>query len=228
MLVRFDRVNLRYPSGPDILKDVSFGIEAGSFHYICGPSGAGKTSLLKLLYLGLKPASGHIHMLGQDITSLPKEKLTDMRRQVGIVFQNFGLLNHLSVFDNVALPLRIAGIHKKEINKNVLDLLKWIGLGNYIDSKPSTLSGGEQQRVAIARAVVHHPKLLLADEPTGNVDEEIGQKILRLFEELNRMGTTVMIATHDTNLIRQFPHPVLFLEKSGSGIRNTPNYAEAA
>lgn len=210
-IVTFANVGLRYSTGPEVLHDLSFDLQAGSFHYITGPSGAGKTSLLKLLYMGQKPTRGIITMLGRDLTALPRREMPLLRRQVGIVFQDFRLLSHLSAFDNVALPLRTAGAKEKDITKNVTELLHWVGLEN-IDARPPTLSGGEQQRVAIARAVINRPKILIADEPTGNVDLEIGVRIMHLFEELNRHGTTIVIATHDNEIVSRFPHPQIRLE----------------
>jgi cell division transport system ATP-binding protein len=224
-LVRFSNVGLRYSTGPEILKDVSFELSAGAFYFLTGPSGAGKTSLLKLLYLGQKPTRGIVNMFGRDLSVLPRKKMPEIRRQIGVVFQDFRLLDHLSSFDNVALPLRIAGVEEKHLRKNVTELLEWVGLGDKMDARPKTLSGGEQQRVAIARAVINRPKLLLADEPTGNIDPEIGTKILHLFEELNRHGTTVLIATHDDEMVKKFKYPTLHLDQgfltqqNGSAVR---------
>jgi cell division transport system ATP-binding protein len=211
-LVKFSNVGLRYSTGPEILHDLNIELPPGSFHFLTGPSGAGKTSLMKLLYLGQKPTRGIITMFGKDISTLPRQELPAVRRQIGVVFQDFRLLTHLSAYDNVALPLRTAGATEKDIKRNVTELLGWVGLGARMDARPPTLSGGEQQRIAVARAVVGRPKLLLADEPTGNIDHGIGNKILHLFEELNRHGTTVLIATHDDDMIARFNHPVLRLE----------------
>jgi cell division transport system ATP-binding protein len=210
-LVKFTNVGLRYSTGPEVLHDVNFTLDAGSFHYLTGPSGAGKTSLLKTLYLAQRPTRGIVHLLGRDVSGVKPADMPALRRQIGIVFQDFRLLPHLSLYDNVALPMRVCGVDEKDISRNVIDLLKWVGLGDRMDSLPLTLSGGEQQRVAIARAVINKPKLLVADEPTGNVDDDIAGKIIYLFEELNRHGTTVVIATHDAALIRRFPHPALCL-----------------
>ncbi len=210
--VKFSNVGLRYSTGPEVLHDLNMELAAGSFHFLTGPSGAGKTSLMKLLYLGQQPTRGIINMFGKDLPSVSRKAMPDIRRQIGIVFQDFRLLPHLSAFDNVALPLRASKIAEKDIKKNVTELLQWVGLGEKMDSKPITLSGGEQQRIAIARAVINRPKLLVADEPTGNIDPEIGTKILYLFEELNRHGTTVIIATHDEDIVRKFNYPQLRLE----------------
>jgi cell division transport system ATP-binding protein len=211
-LVRFSGVGLRYSTGSEVLHDISFDLKPGSFHFLTGPSGAGKTSLMKLLYLGQRPTRGIISLFGRDISTVPRRALPDIRRQIGIVFQDFRLLSHLSAFDNVALPLRVSGVSEKDIKKNVGEILEWVGLGGKFSAIPVTLSGGEQQRVAIARAVINRPKLLVADEPTGNIDEEMGTKILYLFEELNRHGTTVVIATHDESLVRRFGHSQIHLE----------------
>lgn len=151
-------------------------------------------------------------MFGRDLSAMPRKCLPEIRRQIGIVFQDFRLLGHLSAFDNVALPLRVSGVTEKDIKKNVTELLNWVGLGDKMNARPSTLSGGEQQRIAVARAIINRPKLLLADEPTGNIDDNIGFKLLTLFEELNRHGTTVIIATHDEEIVRRFPHPEMHLE----------------
>ncbi len=211
-LVTFSNVGLRYSTGPEVLHDLSFELEKGSFHFLTGASGAGKTSLLKLLYLGQKPTRGLINMFGKDLATLPRKEMPEVRRQIGIVFQDFRLLSHLSAFDNVALPLRTAGASDKDIRKNVTELLGWVGLGDKMEKRPPTLSGGEQQRIAIARAVINRPKLLVADEPTGNIDHEIGTRILYLFEELHRHGTTVLIATHDAEIVNHFDHPQLKLD----------------
>ncbi|MBL8713817.1 MAG: cell division ATP-binding protein FtsE [Alphaproteobacteria bacterium] len=211
-IVKFSNVGMRYSTGPEVLHDLSFELQQGSFHFLTGPSGAGKTSLLKLLYLGQHPTRGIIHMLGRDLTSVPRRELPMLRRQIGIVFQDFRLLPHLSAFDNVALPLRTSGLAEKDIKRNVTELLEWVGIGDKMEARPPTLSGGEQQRIAIARAVINRPKILVADEPTGNVDSEIGTRIMHLFEELNRHGTTVLIATHDDEIVTRFRHPQMRLE----------------
>lgn len=200
-MVRFENVGMRYGSGPEVLRDVTFLLEAGSFTFLTGLSGAGKTTLLKLIYLGESPSRGLITLFGNDMATARRADFPAIRRRIGIVFQDFRLLAHLSAFDNVALPLRLAGHHEGEYEHDVEELLSWVGLGDRMNAKPATLSGGEQQRIAIARAVVARPDLLIADEPTGNVDPEIGARLIRLFGELNRLGTTVLIATHDRALI---------------------------
>jgi cell division transport system ATP-binding protein len=204
-VVRFENVGMRYGLGPEILRDISFTLDQGSFHLLTGPSGAGKTSLLKLIYLAERPSRGAISMFGRDIATTPRDELPALRRRIGVVFQEFRLLDHLTVFDNVSLPRRVTGESEGHYRAEVEELLSWVGLGNRLNAKPATLSGGEKQRVAIARAVVAKPELLLADEPTGNVDPEIGGRIMRLFIELNKLGTCVMIATHDQRIMERLP-----------------------
>ncbi len=211
-MIRFEHVGLRYGIGPEVLSDIDFALEPGSFHFLTGPSGAGKTSLLSLMYLGLMPTRGLVTMFGQNINGLKRAQLAPIRQRIGVVFQDFRLLNHMSAFDNVALPLRIQGKSEKEIKNNVHELLEWVGLGEHMHVLPSTMSGGQQQRIAIARAVITRPRLLLADEPTGNLDDEIGFRLMTLFDQLNRMGTTILIATHDQNMIERFGHTKLILD----------------
>ncbi|MDE2561320.1 MAG: cell division ATP-binding protein FtsE [Sphingomonadales bacterium] len=208
-IVQFDNVGLRYGTGKEVLTDISFTLYPGSFYFLTGASGAGKTSLLKLLYLAQRPSRGLIRMFGTDAITLPRNRLPGFRRRLGVVFQDFRLVPHLSAFDNVALPLRVAGVSEREIAGAVTDMLDWVGLGDRQHARPATLSGGEQQRVAIARAVIGRPDMLVADEPTGNVDPDMAVKLLRLFEALNRLGTTVVVATHDIHLIRQVPESLI-------------------
>ncbi len=212
-MIKFDHVGLRYGIGPEVLSDISFSLAPGSFHFLSGSSGAGKTSLLNLMFLGRKQTRGIISMFGQDIGQANRDQLSSLRQRIGVVFQDFRLLNHLSSFDNVALPLRIMGKPEKEIRSNVSELLNWVGLADHYNALPETLSGGQKQRVAIARAVITRPRLLLADEPTGNLDDEIGFRLMTLFDQLNRMGTTVVIATHNQQIIEHFGHARLILEK---------------
>ena len=208
-IVQFDNVGLRYGSDREVLSDVSFTLHPGSFYFLTGASGAGKTSLLKLLYLAQRPSRGMIRMFGTDAITLPRERLPGFRRRIGVVFQDFRLVPHLSAFDNVALPLRVQGVPERDIIKPVTDMLEWVQLADRIHALPAQLSGGEQQRVAIARAVIHRPELLVADEPTGNVDPEMAVKLLRLFEALNRIGTTVVVATHDVHLLKRVPDSLI-------------------
>lgn len=211
-MIKFEHVGLRYGVGPEVLSDISFTLEPGSFHFLSGRSGAGKTSLLKLLYLGIRPTRGVVSMFGNQLNRLERDQLPFIRQRIGIVFQDFRLLDNLSAFDNVALPLRIMRRREKEIRQNVRELLEWVGLGDHMASLPHTLSGGQQQRIAIARAVIARPRLLLADEPTGNLDDEIGYKLINLFDQLNRMGTTIVIATHNEQMMDRFEHKRLILE----------------
>lgn len=200
-MVEFDRVGLRYGPDAEVLSDISFNLQGGGFYFLTGASGAGKTSLLKLLYLAQRPNRGIIRLFGEDLINMPRERMPGFRRRIGVVFQDFRLIPHLSARDNIALPLRIAGVSEKDLAGPVGEMLNWIGLSERADARPATLSGGEQQRVAIARAVIARPQLLIADEPTGNVDPDMAMRLLGLFEALNRLGTTVVVATHDVHLI---------------------------
>jgi cell division transport system ATP-binding protein len=211
-IVRFEGVSMRYGREPEVLKEVSFELERGSFHFLTGPSGSGKSTLLKLIYLAEEASRGRIEIFGQDLALLQRKDRPLMRRRVGVVFQEFRLLDHLSVFDNAALSPRIAGRKPESYRDDVADLLNWVGLGQRMQAMPQALSGGEKQRLAIARAVINRPDILLADEPTGNVDEAMGQRILRLFLELNRVGATVLIASHDMDLVARSGMPVLRIE----------------
>lgn len=208
-VVQFDNVGLRYGTEREVLSDVSFTLFPGSFYFLTGASGAGKTSLLKLLYLAQRPSRGAIRMFGTDVITVPRSSLPAFRRRIGVVFQDFRLVHHLSAFDNVALPLRVAGVPEAEISQSVADMLEWVGLDERAEARPATLSGGEQQRVAIARAVIARPEILVADEPTGNVDPEMAVKLLHLFEALNRLGTTVVVATHDVHLLKKVPDSLI-------------------
>jgi cell division transport system ATP-binding protein len=211
-MIRFEHVGLRYGIGPEVLSDINFTLEPGSFHFLTGPSGAGKTSLMSLMYLGRRPTRGLITMFGQNINGMDRAHLVPLRQRIGMVFQDFRLLPHMSVFDNVALPLRIQSKPEKEIRANVNELLEWVGLGQNLQQLPNTLSGGQQQRIAIARAVIGQPSLLLADEPTGNVDDTMAERLIRLFEEMNKVGTTVVLATHNEILAARLGYPRLHLE----------------
>jgi cell division transport system ATP-binding protein len=203
-VVRFENVGLRYGVGQEVLRDLSFRIEPNSFQFLTGPSGAGKTSLLRLLFMSLRPTRGLMTLFGHDVATLTKDALAILRRRVGLVFQDFRLLDHLTTYENVALPLRVLGRSEASYRAEVIELLRWVGLGDRLWAFPPVLSGGEKQRAAIARAVIAQPELLLADEPTGNVDPNLAQRLLRLFVELNRSGTSVVIATHDIALMNQY------------------------
>ncbi|WP_029351949.1 cell division ATP-binding protein FtsE [Bosea sp. 117] len=203
-MVRFENVGLRYGMGPEVLRDVTFGIPSHSFQFLTGPSGAGKTTLLRLMFLSLRPTRGLISLFGRDVAALGPDDVAALRRRIGIVFQDFRLLDHLTTYENVALPLRVQGREEATYRAEVTELLQWVGLGERIDVLPPVLSGGEKQRAAIARALISRPEILLADEPTGNVDPRLARRLLRLFVELHKSGTSVLIATHDIALMDQF------------------------
>jgi cell division transport system ATP-binding protein len=203
-VVRFENVGLRYSLGPEVLRDLNFRIEPHSFQFLTGPSGAGKSSLLRLMFLSMRPTRGLITVFGHDVATLGRDALATLRRRIGIVFQDFRLLDHMTIYENVALPLRVIGRTEDSFRDEVVELLQWVGLGDQMSALPPVLSGGEKQRVAIARALIARPQLLLADEPTGNVDPNLAQRLLRLFVELNKSGTSVVIATHDIALMDQY------------------------
>lgn len=210
-IVKFENISLEYPGCPAIFNDVSFRLTPGSFTFLTGASGSGKTSLMKLIYLALQPTKGDLSIFGYNISTLRPQDHPLMRRRIGIVLQDFGLIEHLSVFENVALPLRIRGLDVNQYTQDIIELLEWVGLGKRVHAEPAVLSGGEQQRVCIARAVISRPDLILADEPTGNVDPEMADRLMRLFVELNKLGATVLIATHDYSLIDNFRTDILKL-----------------
>src|SRR5438552_11108313 len=215
-VAEFDSVGLRYGTGAEVLRDLDFRLRTGAFYFLTGPSGAGKTSLLKLLYLAQRPTRGRVRLFGEELSEAPREALPPFRRRIGVVFQEFRLIRHLSAFDNVALPLRVAGASDEEVEGPVREMLAWVGLADRASARPPTLSGGEQQRVAIARAVITQPELLVADEPTGNVDADMAVRLLHLFTALNRLGTTIVVATHDISLIARTPGAELIRIEKGS------------
>ncbi len=203
-MLSFENVGLSYGMGPETLRDLTFSIEPDSFQFLTGPSGAGKTSLLKLILLSLKPTRGEITLFGEDAATLGKSAITQIRRRIGVVFQDFRLLDHLTLYENVALPLRVLGRDETGYRAEVFELLRWVGLFDRKFVRPTVLSGGEKQRAAIARALIARPELLIADEPTGNVDPTLARRLLRLFVELHKSGTAVVIATHDLALMEQY------------------------
>lgn len=227
-MIKFSHIGLRYDLGPEVLSDVNFTLEPGSFHFLSGASGSGKTSLMSLLYLGRHPTRGEIKMFDKDTRSLTRDQKALIRQKIGVVFQDFRLLNNLTAFENVALPLRLSETSEKQIKSDVSELLEWVGLGEYMHRKPLTLSGGQQQRIAIARAVISKPRLLLADEPTGNLDDEIGYKLMGLFEQLNRMGTTMVIATHNQQMMDRFYHRKLVLNQGQLTVEEPKNIINQA
>jgi len=199
--------------GPEILRDLSFQIAPKSFQFLTGPSGAGKTTLIRLIFMALKPTRGLITLFNRDAASISKSDLPALRRRIGVVFQDFRLLDHLTTFENVALPLRVLGREESSYRADVVELLRWVGLGDRMHAFPAVMSGGEKQRAAIARALIGKPEILIADEPTGNVDPPLARRLMRLFIELNRLGTSVVIATHDINLMNQFNARRLVIEE---------------
>lgn len=200
-LVRFENVGLRYGIGPEILRDIDFVLPPQSFQFLTGPSGAGKTTLLKLVMQTLKPTRGRVTLFGENVAQMNQSGIARLRRRIGIVFQDFRLLDHLTTYENVALPLLVQGRDEASYRAEVIELLGWVGLGDRMHVPPVILSGGEKQRAAIARALIAQPALLLADEPTGNVDPQLARRLLRLFIELNKSGTALVIATHDLALM---------------------------
>lgn len=210
--VRLSGVGFGYAATHRALRDVNLTLPAGSFHFLTGASGAGKSTLLKLLTLAEHPTVGTLHLFGEDATTATRRALPAFRRRMGVVFQDFRLLDHLSAFDNVALPLRLTGRKQADYAGDVEEMLDWVGLGDRMDDAPPSFSGGEKQRLAIARAVVTRPDLILADEPTGSVDAAMAERLLKLFQTLNRLGTTVLIASHDEALAERSGATVLRLE----------------
>lgn len=213
MLVSFESVSLQYEQDKPVLKEINLALMPGVFYFLTGASGAGKTSLLRLIYQMEKQTSGKIKLFGKDVSKIDNDKLALLRRRLGIVFQDFRLIPHMTALENAALPLRLAGADEETAHKYVKELMGWVGLGDRMEAYPTEMSGGEQQRVSIARAVVNKPSLILADEPTGNVDSESSKKLMHLFMELNKMGTTVIFATHHNNLVRRYAKPILRLRR---------------
>ncbi len=214
-IVEFQHVTMRYVEGTDVFRQVSFSVEPNSFHFLTGTSGVGKSTLLKLIHLSVVPFTGSVRLFGRDTYDIARWELPLLRSRVSLVFQDFRLIDHINILDNVALALYSRGIDLKECRSKAAELLSWVGLENSYFFFPPMLSGGEQQRAAIARAVISRPQLLLADEPTGNVDDENAERIIYLFEELNKRGTTVIVATHNFDLTKKYNLPEYYLTNEG-------------
>ncbi len=221
-VISFDNVSLSF--GPDnkIFSNLDIIIPKGSFHFLTGPSGAGKSTFLKMVYLSQHQTAGSVFLFARNTLHINHSEIPYIRRKIGVVFQDFRLIPTLNILDNVALPLRVRGVETRKARSQAAELLDWVGLEDAMQRSPLTLSGGQQQRVAIARAVIGRPEILLADEPTGNVDDEIALKLLHLFEELHKVGTTVIVATHNRSLPHTFHHPEIFLNQ-GTGILIPPS-----
>ncbi|MFN7662466.1 MAG: cell division ATP-binding protein FtsE [Alphaproteobacteria bacterium] len=219
-LISFQNVGLTFKGNVRLFSKLSLDIKEGEFYFLTGLSGAGKSTLLKMMYLGLPPTTGHLYLFGDEVGRISENSIAYIRRKIGIVFQDFRLLPHLTTLENVALPLKVRGIDTRKARQQAKDLLAWVGLEDVLNSLPHTLSGGQQQRAAITRAIMGKPKLLLADEPTGNVDEEAARKILYLFEELHKSGTTIVVATHNRSFAKEFNHPEIFLKKGQASLLN--------
>ena len=226
-MLRLDNVAMRYDGGPEVLRGVNLSLDPGGFHYIMGPSGAGKTSLLRLLSLIHPPCRGRVHLFGRNVAELSRSDLASVRRRVGVIFQDFRLLDHLSAFDNVALPLRISGARDEQISGFVSEILGWLGLADVIEAKPPVLSMGQRQLLAVARAVITRPGLLLADEPTASIDGKRADRLMNLFDQLHKLGSTVLFVTHNDHLVRRHPHPVLHMA-NGQLIAPAPESLAAA
>jgi cell division transport system ATP-binding protein len=211
-VISLDKVMLRYGEGAPVLNGVSLSLHKKSFHFLTGASGAGKTTLMRLLYMGIKQSSGNIKIFGRDVAEISSEEKCKLRQRMGVVFQDFNLLNHLTILENVALPLKVMGEPEKRREHQAKEILDWVGLGNCFDALPNVLSGGQKQRVAIARAVIARPDILLADEPTGNVDEKIANKLMSLFYGMHKMGTCVVVATHYRQFVDKFHYNELNID----------------
>jgi cell division transport system ATP-binding protein len=212
-MIQLFQVSKKYAGGTVALHELSFQVEKGEFVFIAGPSGAGKTTLLRLLFCEEPPSAGQILVDNCNLGRLPRRQVPAYRRTLGVIFQDFRLIRYKTVADNVALPLEIRGIEREAVRRRALIALKEVGLAHKMESYPPTLSGGEQQRVAIARAIIGDPKIILADEPTGNLDSALSGEIMKLLEQFNLRGTTVLVATHDDGLLRGTGRRVIQLER---------------
>ena len=217
-LISFVDVGTRYEAGPEILSNVSFNINSGQFFFLTGKSGAGKTTLLRLIYHLHRPTRGTIKLFGKNTRNMPEDELVMLRRKMSIVFQEYSLISHLSIFDNVALPLRVRGVPEAETLSTVMKALQWVGLEKFANKLPLSLSGGQQQKVAVARAVITRPKILLADEPTGSLDDDSAKKLMDLFVRMKEeYGSTIIIATHSTEMMNAYKFHRIKVE--GGGVR---------
>lgn len=214
-VLRLEKIGLRYGGNHEIISNLSLSLPRGSFHYLYGITGSGKSSLLKLMAANLPPSRGVMTLFGRDVRRFTRQNLSAIRQKIGIVFQNFRLIEHLTAFDNIALPLRLEKNPETDIRAQVMELLAWMGLGDIHDKLPGTLSAGAQQRLAMARAIINRPSLVLADEPTSHVDDRITHRLIRMLEELNNLGTTIVVATNNAGLIQRFPHPCFWLQPNG-------------
>lgn len=221
-ILQLDGVDLRYGDTPPVLHGIDLTLQAGSFHFLSGPSGAGKTSLLRLISLSHPPSRGTLRVFGRELDKINREELAALRQRIGVVFQDFRLLDHLSAFDNVALPLRIGGANEDQTARFVADMLGWLGLGDRLEARPAELSMGQRQLVCIARAVVAKPRLLLADEPTSNIDAKNAERLMNLFIQLHRLGTAVVIATHSAELLRRYSYAVLHISQGRLAVPRPP------
>ena len=212
-IISFANVAAAYDNATEVLSDVSFNISSGAFYFLSGASGAGKTTLLRLIYQLHKPLRGQIKLFGKNTAELTRDDIANLRHKMAIVFQEYSLLSHMTVFDNVALPLRVRAVPEPKVKKLVAKVLDWVGLGKFADVKPMELSGGQQQRVSVARAIIVQPLILLADEPTGNLDDENASRLMELFIQMNKLfGTTIILATHNTKLMQTYKFPVIHVE----------------
>ncbi len=219
-IISLDKVMVHYGNGVPILKNVSLKLSKKSFYFLTGASGAGKSTFIRLLYMGLKPAGGTLKIFGENVSELSSDEVCNFRQKIGVVFQDYNLVEHLTILENVALPLKVRGETQRAREHQAKELLDWVGLGNCFNLYPEQLSGGQKQRVAIARAVITRPDIILADEPTGNVDEEIADKLMKLFYGMHKMGTCVIVATHYRQFIDRFKFSELAIENSRVFLKN--------
>ena len=222
-IIKFQNLDFSYGKVEPILHNINLEIERGGFYFLTGKSGAGKTSLLKLIYLGIRPTNGYAYIFGKESKKYTNKQIALMRQNISVVFQDYKLLPHLSAYDNVALPLRIKGEDNKTIDNKVRAIIKWVGLEKHLNNLPETLSGGQQQRLSIARSVITQPKIILADEPTGSVDDVSASRIFSLFEQLHQRGTTIIMATHNQNIVNSKPYPELHIHNNSIFLNHKNN-----